>query len=277
VELRKDLDLELERPRTPECPLCYQSFSSMVSMMVHRSKMHPQAWAGLKPQLEAQKRWQRRQQQAWLEKDKAIKQQAKQRKKDCWYAIDVETNKNNVMEERHAEIIEMAIVEIYPYARKEEQNIKLVEHRRYRPTQPITESASKIHGIKMEHLAEEPYFTRVDAYRIVDLISGSAGVVAHNYDYDKNVLSDQFARVGLPRLLDDSKALRTRFCTQSGTYSAGYSKKANVRLSEAVKGVLGIGNYKGHKAKDDAMASASLFLALTQQHDGMIVYPWQAY
>ena len=126
----------------------------------------------------------------------------------------------------------------------------------------------------MDHLTREPYFTKVDALRIKTLLTGSKGVVAHNFKYDRNVLLDQFARVGLPRLLDDSKLLRTRFCTQLGTFESGHSQKENVSLAEAVKSVLGIDGYKGHKAKEDALASASLFLTLTQQHDGMLVYPW---
>ena len=53
----------------------------------------------------------------------------------------------------------------------------------------------------------------MDALRIKTLLTGCKGVVAHNFKYDRNVLLDQFSRVGLPRLLDDSKVLRSHFCT----------------------------------------------------------------
>ena len=56
AKLRNVLDREMERPRTPDCLLCYESFSTMESMMVHRTKQHPEAWAWLKLQLEAQKK-----------------------------------------------------------------------------------------------------------------------------------------------------------------------------------------------------------------------------
>ena len=48
----------------------------------------------------------------------------------------------------------------------------------------------------MQDLIDEPYFTRMDADRIKNLLMGSKGVVAHNFEYDRNVLQDQFWRVG---------------------------------------------------------------------------------
>ena len=70
----------------------------------------------------------------------------------------------------------------------------------------------------MQDLVDEAYFTRLDAERIKNLLTGCKGVVAHNFEYDRNVLQDQFARVGKSRLLGDSKVLKTHFCTQSGTF-----------------------------------------------------------
>ena len=95
----------------------------------------------------------------------------------------------------------------------------------------------------MQDLVNEPYFTRMDADRIKNLLMGSKGVVAHNFEYDRNVLQDQFWRVGKSRLLGDSKVLLKHFCTQSETYKAGYSSNANVSLAQAVKSVLGIDGY----------------------------------
>ena len=110
--------------------------------MVHRKKTHPEAWAWLKPKLEAWRKWEQQQQQAWRQQEKAAEEAARARKKESWYAIDIETNKNNARGERHAEILEMAIVQVYPLGISQADKIKLVEKRRYKPVGLITDEAT---------------------------------------------------------------------------------------------------------------------------------------
>ena len=74
--------------------------------------------------------------------------------------------------------------------------IVTVYNQHFNPTLELDQEAQLIHGKSREMLANFGPFTKEAAEAILDCVRGSRGVICHNYRYDRQVLWQQFERVG---------------------------------------------------------------------------------
>lgn len=157
----------------------------------------------------------------------------------CFF--DLETTGLNQTKDR---IIEMYILKINPDSTEEEF------YSRFNPVGvPITEEATKVHGISLEDLVNEPEF-RDRAGEILDFIEGSDLGGYNILSFDLPILFEEFNRANLifnyrKHQIFDSYRMWQHFEPRTLT---GASKRF---LKEDLQGA--------HRAKNDVVATAKIF------------------
>jgi len=167
--------------------------------------------------------------------------------------LDVETTGLEPKEDR---IITIAAIKAsFPEAARTGQVRGDSIDARVNPGRPIPAAASKIHGIKDHHVADEDGFADI-AQQLRDFI-GDLPIVGHNVQFDKRFLNAEFKRAGVKGLG------RTKsYCTQQRTKEhLGYTGQGwrKVSLAEAAE-MMSISGRKGsnHNAMEDAQLALQL-------------------
>ena len=122
------------------------------------------------------------------------------------------------------------------------------------PGEPITEEITKITGITNDDLKDAPTFAEV-LPQIERMFRQARMVVAHNLNFDKQILMGELARLGRVELFPWPKQ---EMCTVQ-LYREDYGR--NPRLIELYERVMGKPLAQTHRALDDVKAMAEVFLA----------------
>ena len=155
-------------------------------------------------------------------------------------AVDIETTDRDV---ERAEIVEIAAVRM-------RDGRKVAEfHTMVKPRVPITRGARSAHGIADKDLADAPFFEQVwPAFRE---FCGGDVIVAHNgYHFDFPILRRMSAELAGARL-----------CTYDTLHLARELHAGSAKLKDLAR-VYGIDPGQSHRALDDTLTLAQLFLAL---------------
>src|SRR3990170_3407070 len=102
--------------------------------------------------------------------------------------IDVETT--GLFPFRHDRVIEVAAVVIRADGGIEREFVSLVN-----PARDI--GPSSIHGLTSEDILHAPQFGEIAAL-LVDVLSGSVAIAAHNVRFDQQFLESEFSRMDCP-------------------------------------------------------------------------------
>ncbi|MFI6483717.1 DEAD/DEAH box helicase [Nonomuraea sp. NPDC050663] len=155
--------------------------------------------------------------------------------------VDVETTS---IDARRARIVEIAIIRLHPDGSEDRTYTTLVNPGRVRVD-------PHVHGLREDDLAAAPSFAQI-AGDVAELLTGAV-LVAHNVRYDAEVLSAEFARLGLAP--DDLMTLCTlRLSRQFGLVAASR------RLADCAE-AEGVTFAVSHRAEDDARTCAELLRA----------------
>lgn len=164
---------------------------------------------------------------------------------ECSFVVvDVEGNGQTPQE-----IIELAIVPIVQAHIVEPPREWLV-----RPSKPISQMASKIHGIFDDDLKDKPAFELI-AHDVEQALGQRSAVIGHNVAIDVRLLKVQLPS-WRPIVAIDTLKLAKRVLPATNNYALS-----------ALIADLGIGKdlYGGHhRAAHDSLATARLFLALVK-------------
>ena len=158
--------------------------------------------------------------------------------------IDVETT--GLFPLRHDRVVEIAVVIIQADGRIEREFVSLVN-----PARDI--GPTSIHGLTSEDILHAPQFGEI-ASQLLDALSGTVAIAAHNVRFDQQFLESEFSRIDclLPKFFS--------ICTMQ---LAGGG-----RLTKCC-GDYGISfEGKAHDALADARAAARLLAALLTEQPG---------
>jgi DNA polymerase-3 subunit epsilon len=169
--------------------------------------------------------------------------------------IDLETTGTDRENDR---IVEIAVCKMDP----DSGQIKTV-CRKVNPTIPIPESASAVHGIKDEDVANEPTFKQI-AKGLLDLIDGCDIAGFNSNSFDVPLLFNEFSRAG--HFWDHTKFLM---------FDAGNLFKIEEprTLSAAVKFYLNRDHSDAHSAQADIEATLDVFLAMLEKYGDKEGFP----
>jgi len=123
-----------------------------------------------------------------------------------------------------------------------------VLHRRVLPGKPIEPDASRVNGLTLESLAEEPLFPEIAA-AVTSALSNRL-VVIYNAEYDRQVLRNTFARYGLPMPRFDAWCAMEWFARVAGVWSASRQSFAWQSLAKAAR-FFGVDQPTAHDALAD--------------------------
>lgn len=158
--------------------------------------------------------------------------------------VDVEGTGNNPQE-----IIELAVVPV-----RQGRIAETMHEWMIRPAKPVTNQASKLHGIFDNDLAGKPKFDDVSS-EVADIL-GHHAVVGHNVGVDVQLLKEKLPSWE-PMVAIDTLKLAKYVIPGAASYAL-----------DALVNNLGLGddrNRKAHRATSDALATAQLFLALADK------------
>ncbi len=162
-----------------------------------------------------------------------------------YFAVDVETTG---LDARSCRIVEIGGLLFRP-ADEDFEGRRIA--RLVNPGIPIPHVVIGVHGITDEDVHDQPAFAEI-APEFLELARGAV-LVAHNAPFDLGFLQNELARAALPRLvnsvLDSLVMARAAFPGQP-SYSLP-------RLAAALR----IKQGRSHRALDDAIASARIFVA----------------
>lgn len=160
----------------------------------------------------------------------------------CHFVVlDVEGNGGSPQE-----IIEVAVVHIL------DGQLKTARDWSVRPRSPVTQQATRIHGITNEDLAHQPYFTQIASELLAEL--DSATIVGHHVGVDLSLLRRQLPD-WRPGTCIDTLRLAKHVFPAAGSYALGALHKF---VGEGDPSTL-------HRAKEDAHMTARLFLTLASK------------
>jgi len=146
---------------------------------------------------------------------------------------------------------------------------RFIETERYnqliKPPLPIPEESSRITGITDEKVASSPTFAEVSG-KIIGIFSQSDLAVAHNLDFDREIIGYELERLGsgkdfLPPTIYDTMEGTRNLCKlpgKNGNYKAP-------RLMELHQFLLNESFTEAHNAEKDTEALARCVKVLLQQ------------
>lgn len=140
--------------------------------------------------------------------------------------FDLETTGVDVVNDR---IVEISMLKVYPNGREESKTILV------NPGMPIPESASKIHGIKDEDVANCPYFKDIAA-EVAKEIEGSDLAGYNSNRFDIPLLAEELLRAGVNIDLRKRKFVDVQVIfhkMEQRTLSAAYKFYCNKDLEDA--------------------------------------------
>ena len=100
--------------------------------------------------------------------------------------VDVETT--GLFPFRHDRVVEVAVVIVRADGRIEREFVSLVN-----PARDI--GPSSIHGLTSEDILHAPHFAEIAAL-VMDVLSGTVAIAAHNVRFDRQFLESEFSRLG---------------------------------------------------------------------------------
>lgn len=159
--------------------------------------------------------------------------------------IDVEGNG-----QRPLEIIELAIVSI-KHGRVEDSFSEWL----IKPLQPVTQMASRFHGIKNEDLIAKPAFEEISSQ--VSNILGNEVVIGHNVGVDVQLLKEKMPTWSPMVAIDTLKLAKA-----VNPALASYSLESLIDYFK-----IDLPDRKAHRAASDAFATAKLFLRLVKIYE----------
>ncbi len=164
-------------------------------------------------------------------------------------AIDVETTG---LDSRRDRIVELALVGLTGEGDLAWQWESLIN-----PERPVPLSATQIHGIRDSDLVNAPVFSEVSG--AVEALLAEKVLLAHNLRFDAGFLHAEFRRCGLAvptnRGIDTLQMSRQFDANERSHKLADACRRYGVYLSG------------GHRAKQDAMAVAQLFVAMCERNE----------
>ncbi|WP_036221838.1 PolC-type DNA polymerase III [Mesoaciditoga lauensis] len=163
-------------------------------------------------------------------------------KNHSFVVVDFETTGLNAIDD---EIIEIGAVKI--------ENLKVVDkfHSLIKPTKEISDKSLEITGISLEDVENAPSIEEV-LPKLLDFIRDSI-FVAHNADFDYRFLRESAKRLGIEVNTPYIDTLQ---------FSKSLLKLSGYGLEKVVK-ALNLGTFNHHRALDDTMVTAEVFLKLT--------------
>lgn len=130
---------------------------------------------------------------------------------------------------------------------------------RFKPLIAISESATAVHGITNEMIADQPTFCE-KAQEVFDFMEG-CDYCGHNINqFDVPLLSEELGRCGLTWPATDSRFLDTLIV---------FREKEKRDLAGAMRFYLGIEFTDGHDALADVRATKDVFTAQMQRYDDL--------
>ena len=166
-------------------------------------------------------------------------------------AVDVETTGLDPKRDR---IVELALVGLTEEGEIEWEWESLVD-----PGRPVPQSASRIHGITNRDLKGSPRFCDVADY-VVALLADKV-LLAHNLRFDASFLHAELSRCG--KKVPTGRGLDTLELSRFFDSAARSHKFADVCLR------YGVELRGGHRAKQDAVALARLFVAMAECNEDL--------
>ena len=161
--------------------------------------------------------------------------------------FDLETTGTNVTADR---IVEISVVKVHPNGDKEERT------RRINPLVPIPEQASKVHGIYLKDIIDEPPFSKL-AKNLYDFI-GDADLAGFNSNkFDIPFLIEEFKRAGIDFSIEDRKLVDVQNIfhkMEKRTLAAGYKFYCDKDLNNA------------HSASADTFATLEIMEAMIDRY-----------
>lgn len=163
--------------------------------------------------------------------------------------IDLETTGTNV---KHDRIVELGLVRITPEGEVTEKV------RRINPEVPIPATATKVHGIADEDVADEPTFRRIAKSLYGDFLAGADLAGFNVRRFDLPLLVAEFERSDIEL---DPKAMRV---VDAQTI---YHAMERRDLSAAVRFYLDDDHGEAHSALADAKATAAVLKAQLERYE----------
>ena len=164
----------------------------------------------------------------------------------CFF--DLETTGIDITKDR---IVEISILKVYPNGNKESKTWKV------NPTIPIPPTASAVHKITDEMVANEPTFKEL-AKQIYDMIKG-ADLAGYNSDrFDIPLLAEEMCRAGIDFSLGKSVTIDVQTI---------FHKMEQRTLSAAYKFYCGKDLNDAHSASADTNATYEILKAQLDRYD----------
>ena len=194
----------------------------------------------------------------------AAKQEENALRKGSFFAIDTETNHGG--HKRFKEVVEVAVVRLDRNAETDSAQFTTVFHRFFNPLNDISAEAQSVHGYTRASLEARGArgFTVDDAGEIVAKLKGCKGIIGHNVDFDRQVLGDQFERVGAKRASAHWDKVAPFICTQKLATVKHQLSGHQSSLAAVYQRLIGEPLQNHHSAKADAIAAAKLWLKLKE-------------
>lgn len=164
-------------------------------------------------------------------------------------AVDIETTGLDPKRDR---IVELALVGLTG-----EGGIAWVWESLINPERSVPQSATLIHGIADEDLVNSPRFSDVSG--AVRALLEDKVLLAHNLRFDAGFLNSEFRRCGLE--VPTSRGIDT--LQMSRQFDTG---ERSHKLADACRR-YGVHSSGGHRAKQDAVAVARLFVAMYEHNE----------
>lgn len=164
--------------------------------------------------------------------------------------IDLETTGTDIVKDR---IVEVAILKVHPDGSEEERV------HRINPEMPISESATRIHGITNEDVAGDPTFKEV-ARNLAKFIEGCDLAGFNSNRFDIPVLAEEFLRVNVDIDLKKHKFIDVQAIfhkMEKRTLAAAYKFYCNKNLVDA------------HSALADTKATYEVLKAQLDMYNGV--------
>jgi DNA polymerase-3 subunit epsilon len=161
--------------------------------------------------------------------------------------FDLETTGTNVTADR---IVEISIVKVHPNGDKEERT------RRINPLIPIPEQASKVHGIYLKDVINEPPFSKI-AKNLHEFIGDSDLAGFNSNKFDVPFLIEEFNRAGINFSISERNLVDVQNIfhkMEKRTLAAGYKFYCGKDLTDA------------HSASADTFATLDIMEAMLDKY-----------
>lgn len=166
----------------------------------------------------------------------------------CFF--DLETTGLNVGKDR---IVEISVLKVYPNGNKESKTLRI------NPGIPISEESSSIHGIRQEHIENEPTFKEV-AHQIWEMMKDSDLAGYNSNRFDIPLLAEEFLRHGIEFDIDKHKCIDVQ---------AIFFKKEPRDLSSAFRFYCDRDLENAHSAEADVDATYEILKAQLGKYEDL--------